>query len=347
MKTLFLSTDLSQLGGIQRYNRTFIAVLRELGITVKVVELKGGGHAAKVKFALKAFWRSLVFRPDAILCSHINFATLCYGINKILGTRYIVTLFGIEARGADTMQHLKLLRAAHRICTVSDWTAANVLAAAPDLKKKMFYLENPIDGDEFQPGPKKEELLERYHVNGRKVLLTVARLSAKEHYKGYDRVIEALSTLKPSHDFLYILVGDGDDCARVEAVINQLGLKNDVVLAGVVSSEELADHYRLADVFVMPSRFDGFGFVFVEALACGIPTIAGNADGSPHALLEGKLGLLVDPTDAKDIAVAVKKVLTREVRAEMLDPGFLRREVLEAYGIRKFRDKVQQLFHGL
>jgi glycosyltransferase involved in cell wall biosynthesis len=84
-----------------------------------------------------------------------------------------------------------------------------------------------------------------------------------------------------------------------------------VVFAGRVDEEEKADHYRLADVFVMPGRGEGFGIVYLEALACGIPVVGSVLDGSRDALLDGRLGVLVDPDDRADLVRGIREALTR------------------------------------
>ncbi len=92
-------------------------------------------------------------------------------------------------------------------------------------------------------------------------------------------------------------------------MIRQLGLEGRVIFAGFVADEELAAHFNLADIFVMPSEKEGFGIVFIEAMFYGKPVIAGNADGSVDALCNGELGLLVDPVSVDEIRDAVKKML--------------------------------------
>ena len=80
------------------------------------------------------------------------------------------------------------------------------------------------------------------------------------------------------------------------------GLSDRVVFAGFIPEAEKADHYRLADAYVMPGRGEGFGFVFLEAMACGIPVVGSRLDGSREALRQGDLGILVDPDRPDDIA---------------------------------------------
>lgn len=87
------------------------------------------------------------------------------------------------------------------------------------------------------------------------------------------------------------------------------GVRDRVVFTGFIAEAEKADHYRLADAFVMPGRGEGFGFVFLEALACGIPVVGSKLDGSREALRGGDLGILVDPRRPDEIQAGVLKAL--------------------------------------
>ena len=119
------------------------------------------------------------------------------------------------------------------------------------------------------------------------MLLTVSRLAASERYKGHDRVISVLPrVLERSPDVAYLVVGDGDDRQRLEEMAQKAGVAHAMRFAGHVPHQELPDYFRLADVFVMPSTGEGFGIVFLEAAASGLPVIGGNRDGSVDALAE-------------------------------------------------------------
>jgi glycosyltransferase involved in cell wall biosynthesis len=133
---------------------------------------------------------------------------------------------------------------------------------------------------------------------------------SKERQKGFDEVIEALPRLATQIPAItYVIAGDGPDRPRLESKANALGVINRVVFTGMVSDSEKTDHYRLADAFVMPSRGEGFGIVLLEAMACGIPTVASILDGSKEALRDGLLGTLVDPRDPHDVERGVLKAL--------------------------------------
>ena len=141
------------------------------------------------------------------------------------------------------------------------------------------------------------------------------------------------------------LVGEGNDSPRVRKLVRRLGLGKSVVMPGYVSDKGLVDYYNLCDCFVMPSKQEGFGIVFLEAVACGKPVIAGNRDGSRDALLNGKLGILVDPDDLKEIARAIIEIMESKARAQLLDREYLRGMAVEHFSVGKFSKEAGLLFN--
>ena len=155
-------------------------------------------------------------------------------------------------------------------------------------------------------------LVERYELAGRKVLLTVGRLSADERYKGHDQVIEAMPQLIERFDnVVYVVAGEGADKSRLESLAKKNGVEKSVRLIGKVSDQELPDLYSVADIFVMPSQGEGFGIVFLEALRCGVPAIGGKFDGSRDALVDGEIGVLVDPENTNELVDAMNSLLSK------------------------------------
>ena len=109
-----------------------------------------------------------------------------------------------------------------------------------------------------------------------------------------------------------MIAGDGDDKRRLQAMAKTLELEERVIFTGFVAEEEKADYYSLADVYVMPSRGEGFGYVLLEALASGVPAIGSRLDGGREALRDGELGLLVDPSNPAEVAAAIREALANE-----------------------------------
>ena len=176
----------------------------------------------------------------------------------------------------------------------------------------------------------------------------MARLASSEKYKGYDEIIRALPKIVSEvPDVAYVIVGEGDDSARISRLVRELGLGERVALTGRVSDAELLDYFNLCDVFAMPSLGEGFGIVFLNALACGKPVVAGDKDASREAVLNGELGILVDPQSEPEIIRAIESVLSGRADKRFFDGRFLRDKVLGVFGFDKFKEWVRILLNEL
>jgi phosphatidylinositol alpha-1,6-mannosyltransferase len=244
----------------------------------------------------------------AVFCGHLNLAPLAAVVARLLDAPLWVQLHGQEAWEPTRAQVWAAKRAA-LVTAVSRYTRRRFIQSVVIEPDRIRVLPNTVDG-KFTPGPPPSHLIERHRLQGRRVLLTVGRLSADERGKGHDKIISALPDLITDHpDLIYVVVGDGDDRPRLEAVARQNAVNDHVLFAGAVAPEELADYYRLATVFVMPSVQEGFGIAFLEAAASGIMPIGGNGDGSVDALADGVIGMTVDPTSQTQLVAAIRTAL--------------------------------------
>jgi phosphatidyl-myo-inositol dimannoside synthase len=177
---------------------------------------------------------------------------------------------------------------------------------------KGIVVPNAVDLGQFTPGPKRPDLVARYNLAGKSVLMGMGRLDARERYKGFDEVIEMMAAVRDQRpDLAYLICGDGSDRARLEAKAKQLGIAEAVIFTGYVPEAEKVDHYRLADCFLLAGWGEGFGIVLIEAMGCGIPAIASNLDASSEAVGDGKFGLVVDPRDRQQLFASVEQALAR------------------------------------
>lgn len=308
------------------------------------------GHARTVAFVAQIVPAALRERPDLIICGHLNFAPAAHWIHRWLGIPFWVIAHGIEAWDLHRPSQRRAVSASERILAVSRFTRDRLLAQLGLPPERVALLPNTFDDSGLKPGPKPGYLLARYGLSPlQPVILTVARLSSPERYKGYDKIIDAmpriLDAVPNAH---YLLVGKGDDRRRVEARVRALGLEDHVSLAGFVPERELQDHYNLCDVFAMPSKGEGFGIVFLEALACGKPVLAGNQDGSRDALCDGELGVLIDPDDVPGIADALAAILLRKQPHRLIcDPQALREAVVSRYGFGRFEALLKEQLRDL
>jgi glycosyltransferase involved in cell wall biosynthesis len=285
-------------------------------------------------------------RPDLIITTHVNFTPIAHWLKKSFKIPFIAIGHGVEVWEIQSSQLRHALRSADRLLAVSEFTRQRMAAALNISADKIQLLPNTVESDKFRPAPKPHFLLKRYQLHpDQRVILTIARLASAEQYKGYDQVLRALPAVKRAFpDVRYILGGWGSDRSRVLKLISELGLTDSVILAGYIPDYELNSYYNLCDVFAMPSKGEGFGIVFLEALACGKPVIAGNTDGSIDAVLNGRLGVLVDPENVDEISMALMQVLSKRHPLQILkQPDALRSGVINAYGYARFVERLQPI----
>jgi glycosyltransferase involved in cell wall biosynthesis len=297
-------------------------------------------------FATQLLGYGLWQRPSLIISSHLNFTVVAYLLKRITGIPYWAVAHGVDAWNITNPVLKTALHNADNILAVSSYTRDRLLQEQDIDPAKVSILPNTFDSGRFKIAVKPNYLLERYGLkSSQPVILTVARLSSSDAYKGYAQIIQALVEIKRQiPDIHYILAGKGDDQCRIEQIISDLNLQDNVTLAGFVPDDELSDHYNLCDVFAMPSRGEGFGIVYLEALACGKPTLGGNQDGAIDALCFGELGALVDPLDVDAIAKTLIQILQGTYpNPLMYQPEALRQKVIDTFGFERFQENLAEL----
>lgn len=296
-----------------------------------------------VAFSAGIIGRALQDRPDLIISTHVNFSPAARSLQKFGSFPYLVVGHGVDIWEAPNASVRRALREAPALVAVSEFTKEKMATAVGAPVGAIQVLPNTFDPEVFVPGPKPRFLLKRYGLYSEQpVILTIARLASADRYKGYDEILRALPSVRQRFpDLRYVLGGKGPDEDRIEELINELGVAENVILAGYVPDHELREHYNLCDVFAMPSKGEGFGIVFIEAIACGKPVVAGNKDGSVDAVLNGKIGALVDPEDVGELSATLIQILEgRHPNSVLRDPAELRRKVIEAYGYQKFKQRL-------
>jgi phosphatidylinositol alpha-1,6-mannosyltransferase len=318
-------------GGIAQYNRDFLSGLANCDRVGEVIVLprfgaKSGSDLppgvrqlgpveSKLGYLLSALWTVITHQIDFVFCGHLSMAPLAAGISRVLKVPLWLQVHGLEVfwRKLSALE-CRSVESATIVTAVSRYTRRHLLQRVAIDAARVKVLPNTVD-PQYHPGPKPAYLLERHAACGKMVLMTVSRLSNFDRYKGHDRVIRTLPRLLEQHaDTIYLIVGDGDDHLRLEKLAVECGVAKNVQFTGSVSPQELPDYFRLADVFVMPSMGEGFGIVFLEAMATGIRVIAGSQDGSRDALGDGALGTLVDLENCEQLASAIQAALDNPVR---------------------------------
>jgi len=332
MRLLVLITDaFGGNGGIALYNKDLLTALCNLPNCEKIIAIprmvnqdpepipekliyliKGKGSKFNyLKTILHVIRKDIKF--DLMICAHINLLPIAYLLKIYLKIPIILELYGIEAWKPPRKRYLHyLIKKIDTFVAISEVTKRRFLNWASIDEKKIMVIPNAIHLERYGPGTKNPILMERYNLQEKSILMTLGRMEATERYKGFDKVIEILAELSLDvPNITYLIVGEGNDRKRLMEKVERLGLTKHVIFTGYILETEKVDYYRLADVFIMPGKGEGFGFVFLEAMACGIPVIASKTDGSFEAVLGGKLGLVVDPDNTHEIKVAILEALKR------------------------------------
>jgi len=366
-KVLFLNLmAFKQTGGLEKFNRSFLKALVENEVQAGMVtqayslcdtianeayypsdKYKGFGYH-KVKFTISSILQGL--KADCIILGHINLSIIGFFINLIAPSKKIVLIcHGIEVWKPVSVIKKRVLKIAQRILAVSTYTKtqiANVHGIEPE---RITVFHNTID--RYFPLPKTfnkdVELLNRYRFDQNDfVLYTLCRLSSHEQYKGYDNVIKALGQLQGKYpNIKYLIAGKYDDIElqRVKQLIIENKVEDKVRFAGYIDDSEIIAHYQLGDVYIMPSYGEGFGIVFIEALACGCRVIAGNADGSIDAVANGELGKLVDPKSVDDIAYAIEAYYNNNANWNIDKAKLLQQDVVSRFGFDQYKNRLSSI----
>jgi len=343
-------------GGIALYNRDLLQALCSFPGCARVVAFPrtmpnvpepmpeklvyfDSAAGGKVRYLATAF---RVLRGDrshdVVVCGHINLLPLAWFASRFLKVPLVLFIYGVDAwKPTRSVLANLLVGKIQWVVSISEITAQKFHTWVPSNTQHLRVLPNAIHSEWYGPGARSQALVERYGLQGKTVLMTLGRLVSVERYKGFDEALEVLPELAAQlPNVAYMVVGDGTDRARLEKKARALGVADRVVFTGNVQESEKADHYRLADVYVMPSQGEGFGFVLLEAMACGIPVIASKVDGGREAVRDGALGRMVDPAD--------KDELKRAILAALKEPHGVVPRGLEHFSFHNFEARAHALF---
>ena len=345
-------------GGIAQYNRDLVEALGGQPSPVTSIEIlprlgnrDTASPSASVRqlpatrgraaYAARAFYRALRQRPSVVFCGHLYMAPLAVSVARTVGARLVIQLHGVEIWDRPSAAQRRALEAAALVICVSRDTRARALAWAPIPPERAVVVSNTVS-ENFTPGDRAAARA-RFDVQDDEfVILSVGRLDIRERYKGQDRVINQLAQLSapPGRRLCYLVAGDGNDRRRLEELARKNQVLDRVRFMGFVGRSCLPDLYRASDLFALPSTGEGFGIVFLEAMACGTPAIGLNAGGAADALADGELGWCVE-TDAFPQALRAAISTPRHNRQ------VLSHKIHERFGRRRFRQRLLDVFSSL
>lgn len=355
------------IGGIENYTKTFINALQESerlsDAQIRVIslhddkpDLRYTGKAEfkshngnRTSFIIDVIKSST--RADVIIFGHINLSSIGLLV-KLLNrnVKMAIIIFGLEAWRYDGVISNLFFKLCYRIISISEYTKNKFIEihkCNPDKFELLPPCLDPYTSEHNHTILSDSEIISRYGVDNKSpVLISVCRLYSSEKYKGYDNVIRSIVKLRNKYnDIKYLIVGryDEKEYSRIMRLIEEHDLAKHITLTGYVTQKELTQLYRLSDIFVMPSRGEGFGIVFIEALSYGLPVIAGNRDASVETLKGGKLGMLVDPDSVNEISDAIETMLVSGDGMEILNPDYLRKEVYNYYSYSSFSNNFNRI----
>jgi phosphatidylinositol alpha-1,6-mannosyltransferase len=323
MRIAILTFDMTpDPGGVQTYLHEVASRLQRHHDVLVITPVPGRGADEPYRRLVQGrkkglrWWLALKdWSPDRVLVGHAHPRLLALAATTARG-RYAALVHGNDFLAAQCRWHRAgfnaLLRRAHPLITHSQANRQRLLKLGLG---EALVIPPGVDPERFRPRPTPLPPPPR--------LLTVGRLVPR---KGIDTVLRALALLQPRMPQIhYQIVGDGPDRARLESLVETLGLSSRVDFAGRVPDAALPDHYRDAHVFVMPAReeeqgrsVEGFGIVYLEASASGLPVVAGRSGGAVEAVRAGETGLLVEPDDPQALAEALWRLLQDEpLRAQL------------------------------
>jgi phosphatidyl-myo-inositol dimannoside synthase len=316
-------------GGIAKFNRDLLTAFAAhpgygevialprivasdlLGALPSNVRFQVSAAKSKISYLLQLVNDLLQNRTfDAVICGHIHLLPLAWSASRVSRAPLVQICHGLEAWAPTPRWFVnRLVKHIDYLISVSELTRDRFQAWASVKPRASFILPNCVDLQQFKPQPRNPALLERYQLRGKTVLMTLGRL---ERSKGIDEVLEVLPRIHPSvPNMMYLVVGGGSDLLRLQQKSEMLGIGDKVLFTGRINESDKVDFYNLADVFVMPGRGEGFGIVYLEAMACGVPTVGSTVDGSREALFGGKLGVLVNPGDPASLQAGILEALGR------------------------------------
>jgi glycosyltransferase involved in cell wall biosynthesis len=366
-RVLFISNVFGRHGGLEIYNLNLVHALKNAGCSVTVWGVydaqdgltEGIPHAALApqdslmkKLYVRFFWKPLLIsrlliglrRYDLLVVGHPHLLEAIWRPARWLDVPYWAWTYGMDVWGEWTLGMRAGLCNASQLVAISHYTRDSVRRRLPD--KEVLVIPNAIDVDHFRPieMPEREEI----------VLLTVGRLSSQARHKGHDVVIQALPRIQSgsSRPVVYHIAGTGDDVPRLRRIAKKMKVEASVRFLGYVPEDELVSTYNQCDVFVMPSRLErqpngllggeGFGFVFIEAAACGKPVVGSNQGGAAEAVAHGVTGFTVDPTSVDEVVDAVCLLLgNTDLAYRMGNAG--RRYAVQDFSLASFDRRIARL----
>jgi phosphatidylinositol alpha-1,6-mannosyltransferase len=286
-----------------------------------------GAARGKGRFAATAM-RAAQRRPKIVLAAHPNLAPIVRAMQVVAPRmKSIVCTHGVEVWEALSPMRKRALRRASLVLSPSRATADFLVSLQGVAAERIRVLPWALDPDfELKTATSSAKVPAQF-PSGR-VVLAVGRWLATERYKGMDTLILTLPRLLQHWpDLQLAIVGTGDDREWLENIARDSGVQGHVHFLTGLTYAELSATYAASEIFALPSRGEGFGFVYLEAMAHGKPVIGGAHGGAPEVIQDGVTGYVVQHGDTVQLATSIDALLANPEAAKQM--GLKGRERLE------------------
>ena len=277
--------------------------------------------------------------------THSFFSVPCGYVSYKLWKKYKIPYI-ISLRGADVPGYSERFTFLYKFITsiikkiwknayfvIANSQGFRELALKSDPEKEIGVITNGIDIEEFFPAPDKKEA-------DRFTIICVSRVTPR---KGIRFLIQAFNILSRRYDYIrLVIVGDGNERASLEDLVQALELKEKVLFTGPVLHEKVLEYYQKANIFALPSMNEGMSNTMLEALACGLPLVATDTGGTRELIEEGQNGFIVKMKESHDLAEKIEKfLLNRNLEKEM---GRKSREIAKKFAWSVVANKYIDLY---
>lgn len=364
LRIVALFTDVLPIGGVQLAGRLTCRALAEIapahGWTLELLSLNDppGLHKVpgceadvhvrgygrnKLRFVLAALRQAWSVQRGIVLAAHPHLAPPAAWMQRLRPPlRILVMAWGIEVWKPLTPSRRKALHAAGLVTAPSSDTANRLTTVQSLAASKVRRLALPLSSD-FPDMAQRQSLPVPPQFPRGRIVLAVGRWAANERYKGADELIRAIPKLRQSiPDVQLVAVGTGDDLPRLRAIAAELHIEDRVHFLENLTNEELAACYAHCDLFALPSTGEGYGLVFLEAMAFAKPVVGVAAGGVTDIVRSAENGFLVPPGNSERLVQALEKLLLDDslrVRLGRAGAEIVRRD----YTFHSFRARFEQI----
>jgi phosphatidylinositol alpha-1,6-mannosyltransferase len=326
-----LFSELDAAGGVQRAGRHIAAVMKEFAdsrsLECRFLSLNDSRELHRMRVGEREFVFTGCERGKArltatavraarrhaklVLAAHPNLAPVVQAMHVVSPRmRTIVCTHGVEVWEPLSLLRRRALRKADLILAPSQNTAEHMATVQNIPSARIRVLPWALD-PQFEALVAQPLVALPANFPRGQVIFTVGRWLTSERYKGMDTLITALPRLLTRWPELQlVLAGEGDDRAWLADLAEKNGITRHVHFLSKMSYAELASCYAACDIFAMPSRGEGFGLVYLEAMAFGKPVIGGAHGGAPEVIQDGVTGYLVQHGDAIQLATCIETILS-------------------------------------